>query len=55
MLGVVIGVIALVVLVGITTGMTNYMKESTNNMMEDVMIMNSTGGEPSWPSLAVHF
>lgn len=44
MLGVVIGVIALVVLVGITTGMTNYMKESTNNMMGDVTIMNSTGG-----------
>lgn len=44
MLGVVIGVTALVVLVGLTTGMTNYMKESTNNMMGDVMIMNSTGG-----------
>jgi len=44
MLGVVIGVTALVVLVGLTTGMTNYMKESTTNMMGDVMIMNSTGG-----------
>jgi putative ABC transport system permease protein len=44
MLGVVIGVIALVVLVGLSTGMTAYMKESTNNMMGDIMIMNSTGG-----------
>jgi putative ABC transport system permease protein len=44
MLGVVIGVTALVVLVGLTTGMTSYMKESTTNMMGDVMIMNSTGG-----------
>ena len=44
MLGVVIGVTALVVLVGLTTGMTSYMKESTGNMMGDVMIMNSTGG-----------
>lgn len=44
MLGVVIGVIALVVLVGLSTGMTAYMKESTSNMMGDVMIMNSTGG-----------
>lgn len=44
MLGVVIGVTALVVLVGLTTGMTSYMKESTSNMMGDVMIMNSTGG-----------
>lgn len=44
MLGVVIGVTALVVLVGLTTGMTSYMKESTSNMMGDIMIMNSTGG-----------
>ncbi len=44
MLGVVIGVTALVVLVGLTTGMTSYMKESTTNMMGDVTIMNSTGG-----------
>lgn len=44
MLGVVIGVTALVVLVGLTTGMTSYMKESTGKMMGDVMIMNSTGG-----------
>jgi len=44
MLGVVIGVVALVVLVGLTTGMTSYMKESTSSMMGDVIIMNSTGG-----------
>ena len=44
MLGVVIGVTALVVLVGLTTGMTSYMKESTSNMMGDIIIMNSTGG-----------
>ena len=44
MLGVVIGVTALVVLVGLTTGMTSYMKESTSGMMGDIMIMNSTGG-----------
>jgi putative ABC transport system permease protein len=44
MLGVVIGVTALVVLVGLTTGMTSYMKESTSSMMGDVLIMNSTGG-----------
>ncbi|MDD1775230.1 MAG: FtsX-like permease family protein [Methanobacterium sp.] len=44
MLGVVIGVTALVVLVGLTTGMTSYMKESTGNMMGDILIMNSTGG-----------
>lgn len=44
MLGVVIGVTALVVLVGLTTGMTSYMKDSTSNMMGDIMIMNSTGG-----------
>lgn len=44
MLGVVIGVTALVVLVGLTTGMSSYMKESTTNMMGDVIIMNSTGG-----------
>ena len=44
MLGVVIGVTALVVLVGLTTGMTSYMKESTSSMMGDILIMNSTGG-----------
>ena len=44
MLGVVIGVTALVVLVGLTTGMTSYMKESSSNMMGDIIIMNSTGG-----------
>lgn len=44
MLGIVIGVVALVVLVGISTGMTSYMKQSTNNLMGDVLIMNSTGG-----------
>ncbi len=44
MLGVVIGVTALVVLVGLTTGMTSYMKESTGKMMGDVIIMNSSGG-----------
>ncbi|HEY0196142.1 MAG TPA: FtsX-like permease family protein [Methanobacterium sp.] len=44
MLGVIIGVIALVVLVGLSTGMTAYMKESTTNMMGDIIIMNSTGG-----------
>lgn len=44
MLGVIIGVIALVVLVGLSTGMTTYMKESTSNMMGDIIIMNSTGG-----------
>jgi putative ABC transport system permease protein len=45
MLGVIIGVIALVVLVGIGTGMTSYMKQETSSMSGDVTIMNSTGGE----------
>ena len=44
MLGVIIGVIALVVLMGISTGMTSYMKSQTETVMGDVTIVNSSGG-----------
>ncbi len=44
MLGIVIGVTALVSLMGIGTGMTSYMKEQTDSMMGDVTITNSSGG-----------
>jgi len=42
MLGIVIGVTALVVLMGLGSGMTSYMKEQTEAMMGDVSIMNSS-------------
>ena len=44
MLGVIIGVTALVVLMGIGTGITSYMKEETASLMGDITIVNSTGG-----------
>jgi len=44
MLGVIIGVTALVVLMGIGTGLTSYMKEQTNSLMGDITIVNSSGG-----------
>ncbi len=44
MLGVIIGVTALVVLMGIGTGMTSYMKGQTDSLMGDVTITNSSGG-----------
>ena len=44
MLGIVIGVTALISLIGIGTGMTSYMKEQTNSLMGDVTITNSSGG-----------
>jgi putative ABC transport system permease protein len=44
MLGVIIGVTALVVLMGIGTGMTSYMKEETESLMGDITIVNSSGG-----------
>ena len=44
MLGVIIGVTALVVLMGIGTGMTSYMKEQTDSLMGDITIVNSSGG-----------
>jgi putative ABC transport system permease protein len=50
MLGVIIGVIALVVLVGIGTGMTSYMKQETDSMMGDIIIVNSTEGGPPMAS-----
>lgn len=42
MLGIVIGVTALVVLMGLGSGMTSYMKGQTESMMGDVTIMNSS-------------
>ncbi|MEN4017525.1 MAG: FtsX-like permease family protein [Methanobacterium sp.] len=42
MLGIVIGVTALVVLMGLGSGMTSYMKEQTESIMGDVSIMNSS-------------
>lgn len=42
MLGIVIGITALVVLMGIGSGMTTYMKDQTNSMMGDITIMNSS-------------
>ena len=44
MLGIVIGVTALVSLIGIGTGMSSYMKEQTDSLMGDVTITNSSGG-----------
>ena len=44
MLGIVIGVTALISLIGIGTGMTSYMKEQTDSIMGDVTITNSSGG-----------
>ncbi len=44
MLGIVIGVTALISLIGIGTGMTSYMKEQTDSLMGDVTITNSSGG-----------
>lgn len=42
MLGIIIGVTALVVLMGLGSGMTSYMKEQTNSLMGDVTIMNES-------------
>lgn len=42
MLGIIIGVTALVVLMGVGSGMTSYMKGQTESMMGDVSIMNSS-------------
>jgi len=42
MLGIVIGVTALVVLMGLGSGMTSYMKGQTESIMGDVSIMNSS-------------
>ncbi|HEX3012797.1 MAG TPA: FtsX-like permease family protein [Methanobacterium sp.] len=44
MLGVIIGVTALVVLMGIGTGLTSYMKEETESLMGDITVVNSSGG-----------
>jgi putative ABC transport system permease protein len=44
MLGVIIGVTALVVLMGIGTGMTSYMKSQTESLMGDITIVNGSGG-----------
>ena len=44
MLGIVIGVTALISLIGIGTGMSSYMKEQTASLMGDVTITNSSGG-----------
>ena len=44
MLGIVIGVTALISLMGIGTGLTSYMKEQTDSLMGDVTITNSSGG-----------
>ena len=44
MLGIVIGVTALISLIGIGTGMTSYMKEQTDSLMGDITITNSSGG-----------
>ena len=44
MLGIVIGVTALISLIGIGTGMSSYMKDQTDSLMGDVTITNSSGG-----------
>jgi len=44
MLGVMMGVIALVVLVGIGTGLTSYTEATFTNFYGDITIMNSTSG-----------
>ncbi len=44
MLGIIIGVTALISLIGIGTGMSSYMKEQTDSLMGDVTITNSSGG-----------
>lgn len=44
MLGVIIGVIALVVLMGIGTGMTTYINSQTSNFYGDVTILNGSSG-----------
>lgn len=44
MLGVIIGVIALVVLMGIGAGMKSYVESQTTNFYGDVTILNSSGG-----------
>lgn len=44
MLGVIIGVIALVVLMGIGTGMKTYVESQTTNFYGDVTILNASGG-----------
>jgi putative ABC transport system permease protein len=44
MLGIVIGVTALISLIGIGTGMSSYMKDQTASLMGDVTITNSSGG-----------
>jgi putative ABC transport system permease protein len=48
MLGVIIGVTALVVLVGLSTGMASYLNDGMKNMMGDIMIYsNSTSDNPN--------
>jgi putative ABC transport system permease protein len=44
MLGIIIGVTALISLIGIGTGMSSYMKDQTDSLMGDVTITNSSGG-----------
>ncbi|MCK9151364.1 ABC transporter permease [Methanobacterium alcaliphilum] len=44
MLGVIIGVIALVVLMGIGTGLTSYINSQTTNFYGDITIMNNSSG-----------
>lgn len=53
MLGIIIGVSALLVLVGLTTGMGSFMNEGMKNMMGDIMIYNnSTPDNPnSFPNM----
>jgi len=50
MLGVMIGVIALVVLVGIGTGLTSFAESTFTNFYGDITIMNSTGGSDALAS-----
>ncbi|HML06320.1 MAG TPA: FtsX-like permease family protein [Methanobacterium sp.] len=47
MLGVIIGVTALIVLVGLSTGMTSYLNDGMKNMMGDVMIYNNSSVDTS--------
>lgn len=42
MLGIIIGVVALVTLMGIGSGLTSYIKEETESMFGDITIMNSS-------------
>ncbi len=47
MLGVIIGVTALIVLVGLSTGMASYLNEGMKNMMGDVTIYNNSSVDNS--------